>query len=108
MLILLLQFYPKNEIQASNFSEQIALYYSKFTTITSLSSEHLNKLRWILIKDRVVRLKVNLMYRVLDGVASSYLSDHVHPIPKRHSDSTHSSQNEIVIPHYGIISSTNT
>ena len=64
-----------------------------------LSSEHFKSLGWLPIEQRVEQLKLNHVYRVLGGIAPTYLSGRL--TLNNHSHNTRSSQSSLVIPHHG-------
>ena len=65
---------------------------------THISYTHFKQLGWLPIEQRVEQLKLNHVYKVLNGNAPSYLSDHFSLTSSRHSYNTRSSSSSIYIP----------
>ena len=71
---------------------------------THLSSEHFKRLGWLPIEQRVEQLKLHHVYRVLDGKAPLYLSDHFLSSSTSHSQIL-ALVNSLVIPHHNLYNS---
>ena len=89
----------KSKLQVSQ--NRLIRYVLGLPVRTHLYTEHFKRLGWLPIDLRVDQLKLNIMYRSLNGQSPSYICDKFTLTSNVHNHRTRSSHHSLVIPHYG-------